>query len=80
MRLRAEYAFTQLGLHKLVSSYFEGNAASAGAQRRCGYREVARLRDELYREGRWHDRIVTELLRDEWVAARQSGEAGFSEG
>ena len=40
--------------------------ASAQAQRRTGYREVGRLRQEQFRDGRWHDMIVTELLREDW--------------
>jgi RimJ/RimL family protein N-acetyltransferase len=70
MQIRAEYAFRQLDLHKLNSGYVEGNAGSAEAQRRAGYREVGRLRDELYRDGRWYDHILTELLRDDWEAGR----------
>lgn len=67
--LRTEYAFRQLNLHKLSSAYAEGNQGSAVAQRRSGYREVARLKEHLYRDGRWHDAIMTEVLRDDWEAS-----------
>jgi [ribosomal protein S5]-alanine N-acetyltransferase len=69
MQLRADYAFRQLQLHKLVSGYYEPNVASARAQASCGYRVVGRARDDLYRDGRWHDLIVTELMRADWEAA-----------
>lgn len=69
MQLRADYAFRQLQLHKLVSGYNESNVASGRAQAACGYRVIGRLREEEYRDGRWHDLILTELMRADWEAA-----------
>lgn len=66
MALRTEFAFRQLNLHKLNSGYAEGNVGSGEAQRRAGYREIARLKEQLYRDGRWFDEIVTEVLREDW--------------
>jgi RimJ/RimL family protein N-acetyltransferase len=73
MQIRAEYAFRQLDLHKLDSGYFDTNVSSGEAQRRAGYRGVGRLRDELFRDGRWYDLILTELLRDDWETAQGLG-------
>lgn len=70
MRRRADYAFTQQPFMKLKSSYLEGNEASRRAQISAGYREVGRLRREFYRDGRWLDRILTELHREDWERAR----------
>lgn len=69
MALRSEYAFRQLNLHKLNSGYADGNAGSAEAQRRAGYRQIVRLKEQLYRDGRWFDGIMTELLREDWERA-----------
>lgn len=69
MQLRAAYAFRQLQLHKLVSGYIEANVASGRAQARCGYRVLGRARDDEYRDGRWHDFCLTELMRADWEAA-----------
>lgn len=66
MQLRARFAFEMLNLNKLNSGYYEGNEASAEAQRRTGYREVGRRRQEQFRHGRWRDMILTELLREDW--------------
>jgi ribosomal-protein-alanine N-acetyltransferase len=70
MRLRADYAFTNHPFVKLKSGYLEGNEASRRAQVAAGYREVGRLHREFYREGRWIDHILTELLREDWERAR----------
>lgn len=69
MQLRAAYAFQQLQLHKLFSGYYEPNVASGKAQASCGYRVIGRSRDDLYRDGHWHDLILTELMRADWEAA-----------
>lgn len=69
MQLRAAFAFRQLQLHKLRSDYLEANVASGRAQARCGYRVIGRARDDGYRDGRWHDLILTELTRADWDAA-----------
>jgi RimJ/RimL family protein N-acetyltransferase len=70
MRLRADFAFDELPLRKLKSGYLEGNEASRRAQEGAGYREVGRLRQEIFRDGRWIDMILTELLRDDWARSR----------
>lgn len=72
MRLRADYAFTQLPLRKLKSAYLAGNEASRRAQEGAGYREVGRLREDSFRDGVWIDRVLTELYRDEWERRRRA--------
>jgi len=70
MRLRADYAFTQLPLRKLKSGYYEGNDASAKAQAAAGYREVGRWHVETFIDGEWRDHVLTELLREDWDTSR----------
>ena len=70
MQLRADYAFTQLPLRKLKSSYIDGNEASARAQAAAGYRVVGRYRRDRWVDGDWRDHIVTEVLRKDWERKR----------
>ena len=74
MQLRAHYAFTQTPLRKLKSGYIDGNVASARAQNAAGYKEVGRLREETFGDGKWRDMILTELLRTDWEAIRHAGQ------
>ena len=67
MQLRARYAFIQLPLRKLKSSYFDGNKASGGAQAAAGYREVGRYRADRFLDGQWVDEVITEVLREDWI-------------
>jgi ribosomal-protein-alanine N-acetyltransferase len=69
MQARSRYAFTQLPLRKLKSSYFDGNTASGRAQAAAGYREVGRFRADRYVDGQWVDEVMTEVLREDWLKA-----------
>lgn len=72
MQLRTEYAFTQLPLRKLESSYYDGNDASARAQAAAGYREIGRRHAETFIDGEWRDEVLTELLREDWERSRKT--------
>jgi len=66
MRLRTRYAFRELNLHKLMTEVDAGNEASRKALERNGYRTVGIRREQSFREGKWHDRWLGEVLRADW--------------
>jgi len=66
MRLRTDYAFRQLNLHKLSSSTFVENEPSRRALLKAGYTETGVEREHYFREGGWHDHWLCEVLRDDW--------------
>lgn len=70
MALRTEYAFRELNLHKLTTSAFMENEPSRRALLRTGYREVGIERQHFWRDGRWHDHWLAEMLRDDWERSR----------
>jgi RimJ/RimL family protein N-acetyltransferase len=61
-------AFHTLGLRRVVSDYLEPNLASAVIHRRNGFTEEGRIRQDAWRSGRWVDRILLSMLRDEYLA------------
>ena len=67
MRLRTRYAFQELGLETLVTHVLEGNTASRRALESVGYQTVGTYRRHEYRQGRWWDAWIGELLREEWL-------------
>ncbi len=73
MALRTEYAFRWLNLHKLYSGALAENGPSRRALTKAGYVEVGVQREHSFREGRWHDHWLCELLRSDWEAARRTG-------
>jgi len=66
MRLRTRYAFRELNLHKLLTEVDTENEASKRALERNGYRTVGTRREQSFREGKWRDRWLGEVLRDDW--------------
>jgi RimJ/RimL family protein N-acetyltransferase len=69
MALRTHFAFRELNLHKVRSRAFMDNEASKRALQKAGYREAGILREEFYRDGRWHDVWMSEVLRADWEKA-----------
>lgn len=70
MRLRTHYAFHQLGLEKLKSAAFAENTGSRRSLEKAGYTQSGIERREIFREGAWHDIILYELLREDWLRMR----------
>lgn len=61
-----------LGLHKVWLSVVAENQGARRAYAASGFREDGVLRDDLFREGVWHDQILMSILEDEF---RQREEA-----
>jgi len=65
LRQLSRYAFDTLNLHKLWATVFAFNAPSQTLFERCGFLREGVLRDETFKEGRYHDVIRYGLLREE---------------
>lgn len=72
MRLRTDYAFRELNLNKLSSAAVMDNEPSKRALRAAGYREIGVEREHTWREGRWRDHWLCEILRSDWEKRRPS--------
>jgi ribosomal-protein-alanine N-acetyltransferase len=66
MQLRTRYAFRELNLHKLLTEVDTENEASRKALERSGYRTVGIRHEQSFRDGKWRDRWLGEVLRDDW--------------
>jgi RimJ/RimL family protein N-acetyltransferase len=71
MALRTRYAFRELNLHKLVTEVDTENVASRKALERSGYRTAGTRREHEFREGKWKDRWLGEVLRADWEKANR---------
>ncbi len=72
VRLRTAFAFNELGLERLESSSFAANVGMHRALERSGYRPIAHRTRQYFVDGRWHDEIVFELLRRDWLSSQSS--------
>lgn len=66
-----DFAFGELGLHKLFVSHFSINTASENLIKRLGFRYVGEQRAEFQKDGVWHDHKLYELLEVEFAKDRQ---------
>ncbi|WP_338131255.1 GNAT family N-acetyltransferase [Cohnella rhizosphaerae] len=67
MRLLCEYAFKELNLNRLELEVYDFNERAYRSYLKCGFVEEGRLRQKLYRNGRYADVIQMGLLRSEWT-------------
>ncbi len=67
------YAFEELGLERLDGDIIEYNEASVGLYvGRCGWKEEGRQRRWHYRRGRFWDRILVGVTREDYSALVQA--------
>lgn len=75
--LLLEYAFDHLQLHVLNSYVWEPNTRSAAAVQKQGYRPAGRLKWEDVKHGVLRDALQFDILREEWVVARDAWRAAL---
>lgn len=69
VRLMMDFAFRDVGLHRLHSTILATNAPSLAVYvRKCGWREEGRLRDAVWRDGGFVDLIQIGVLSDDACA------------
>jgi RimJ/RimL family protein N-acetyltransferase len=71
-----EYCFDRLQLHAICSHVWEPNARSAAALKKQGYCPAGRLKWDDLKDGVYRDTLVFDLLREDWLAAREAWRAG----
>jgi len=57
----------KIGILYLISSFtFFENEGSKRALMKSGYREIGVEREHIWRDGRWHDTWLAEVMRADW--------------
>ncbi len=74
--LLLEYGFDTLGLHRVNSRTFAYNERSARHLIRNGFREEGRLKQGVFRQGRFHDILLYGLLAADWRASQKPASPG----
>lgn len=70
LRLMLGYAFDFLNLNKVYLNVYETNLRGIRAYQKVGFVEEGRLRQEVYKNGRYLDVLVMSILRSEWYSNR----------
>ncbi len=69
-RLALEFAFEDLGLHRVEGGAFAENKASQRVQEKLGFKREGVRREAIYRNDSWHDRVVMGILASEFKRGR----------
>ena len=67
MRLALSYGFGSLGLHRVSLTVLADNARAVAAYTALGFQTEGRLRETLWRDGRWCDDLTMAVLAADWA-------------
>lgn len=61
-----DYAFKEMDLHKITSSYMRMNPASGKVMEKCGMHKEGEQKDQILKNGVYHDLILYGLTKDQY--------------
>lgn len=70
MRVIVDYAFREVGLHRVQLEVAPYNLARLRAYEKAGFVEEVRRRSSVFHDGRWYDEVLMSILDHEWSAHR----------
>lgn len=65
-RLLLEYAFNERGLHRIEALVLEDNISSIKMHKKCGFKIEGKLREAVFKNGRWQNQVVLSILENEF--------------
>jgi len=66
--LLLDYGFTTLNLHRIYLRVDASHTPAIRCYLSCGFVEEGRLRDVVFRQGRFEDQLIMSVLRPEYLA------------
>jgi len=61
------YAFDTLNIHKIWGGIYSFNKASQAYNKKCGYKIEGVQRHQLFANGKYHDKILVAVFREDWL-------------
>jgi UDP-4-amino-4,6-dideoxy-N-acetyl-beta-L-altrosamine N-acetyltransferase len=75
-RVLLRFAFDEMNLHRVQLTVYEDNVRAIRAYEKCGFRQEGRLRDAIFRKGRYYDMLLMSILSDGlWSEQEEAGGA-----
>jgi RimJ/RimL family protein N-acetyltransferase len=71
MTLLLRHCFDTLNLNRAYLQVYAENARAKRSYENAGFVEEGRLRESVYKHGRYDDVIVMSVLRSEWIARKK---------
>lgn len=67
MRLMLKHGFETLNLNRIWLRVYEHNLRGIRAYEHAGFKHEGRLRQGIYKDGRYYDVLLMSVLRSEWM-------------
>ena len=71
-RVALRYAFLELNMNRVELRVYDYNNRGIRAYEKAGFEQEGRLREAVYRDGRYWDELVMGILRADWM--KENGE------
>lgn len=71
MRLLVRYGFDVLNLNRIFLQVFDNNPRAIRSYEKVGFVHEGRLRQDVYKNGSYHDVLVMGILRSEWRESQE---------
>lgn len=65
------YAFEQLNLHRVSSAAYSFNERSVRMHLKIGFTQEGIVRESIYKNGKYQDKVVLGFLRSEWEELKE---------
>ena len=70
MHLIIQFMFNERGMNRIVANILEDNIASIKMHKKCGYCIEGKLRQSIYKNGRFQNQVIMSLLKEEYKFER----------
>lgn len=67
-----KHGFETLNLNRIFLRVYENNLRGIRSYEHAGFKHEGRMRQDVYKAGRYYDVLLMSVLRDEWFEKRQS--------
>jgi len=71
MKILLKFIFMEMNLNKVRLSVYSFNERAIKCYEKCGFKKEGVLRQEIFRDGKYHDTIILGILREEYLNSRQ---------
>ncbi len=61
------FIFNEMNIHKVRLTCYALNERAIRCYEKCGFVEEGRLRQEIYKDGRYYDKVAMGILREEFL-------------
>jgi UDP-4-amino-4,6-dideoxy-N-acetyl-beta-L-altrosamine N-acetyltransferase len=74
-RVLLRFAFDEMNLHRIQLTVYEDNSRAIRAYEKCGFCQEGRLRDAIFRKGRYYDMLLMSILSDGFRSQEEAADA-----